>query len=151
MKVQIVFQKSESGKVSVKYGVLKSAGSFSDTDRLTVEVAEEKLHEGSRSTIITAGIFSFFLRDVNSAYPVFVPDIGAAALPEGDHRSYDEVCQTIQALIDQSLQFDDMETVRLMKKMVPEYISQQSDYEVLDKELAEEREELEKKEKEQEK
>ncbi|MBO4801644.1 MAG: polysaccharide biosynthesis protein [Bacteroidaceae bacterium] len=76
------------------------------------------------------------------------PKIKVAKVREYD---YDEVCQTIQALIDQSLQFDDMETVRLMKKMVPEYISQQSDYEVLDKELAEEREELEKKEKEQEK
>ena len=98
MKIQIVFQKPESGKVFVKYGVLKSASSFSNTERLSVEVAEEKLHEGSCSTIVTAGRFSFFLRDVNSAFPVFVPDIGAAALPDGDSRSYDEVSKDVISL-----------------------------------------------------
>lgn len=95
MKVQIVFRKPASGKISVKYGVLKSADSFSGTDRLLVETREENLNDGSCSTIVTAGNFSFFLRDVNSEYPVFVPDIGAAALPENDPRSYDEVCKEV--------------------------------------------------------
>lgn len=91
MKIRIVFETPRSGEISVRYGTLLSAGSFADALETTVECGEKNLLPGEKSTIVTAGNFSFFLRDVNSAFPVFVPNIGAAALPEKDLRSYAEV------------------------------------------------------------
>ena len=45
---------------------------------------------------------------------------------------YDQVCQEIDDLIAISKQYNDMETVRKMKQMVPEYKSNNSVYEELD-------------------
>ena len=51
-------------------------------------------------------------------------------------REYDyaEVCANEQRLLEASYTFDDMTVVRLMKQIVPEYISQESKYCELDKE-----------------
>ncbi len=49
---------------------------------------------------------------------------------------YKDVCEEIDKLIEISKSFDDMETVRKMKMIVPEYKSNQSVYEVLDAEIA---------------
>ena len=46
---------------------------------------------------------------------------------------YDDVCEKISKLISISEKYDDMETVRLMKEIVPEYISNNSVYDILDK------------------
>ena len=102
MKVKIVFGGKRSGNVSVKYGTLVSQKSFSDTDSLTVEIADEKNSIGSKATIVTAGNFSFFLRDVNSLSPIYVPSIEAVALPENDPRSYQEVAMTVGSIGEQS-------------------------------------------------
>ena len=102
MKVKIVFNEKKTGTVSVKYGTLVSPDTFSDTDSLTVEIADEKIDMGSKATIVTAGDFSFFLRDVNSKSPIYVPSIGAAALPEKDTRSYQDVAIEIAELGEQS-------------------------------------------------
>lgn len=50
-------------------------------------------------------------------------------------REYDfaKVCKDVEELIAISRRFDDMETVRKMKEMVPEYKSENSKYSVLDK------------------
>jgi len=47
---------------------------------------------------------------------------------------YDAVSEDIQRLIEASYNFDTMETVRVMKKVVPEFISKNSEFEVLDTE-----------------
>jgi hemolysin-activating ACP:hemolysin acyltransferase len=44
-------------------------------------------------------------------------------------------------LYEASRNYDDMETVRIMKEIVPEFKSRQSKYEALDKENADEKEE----------
>ena len=46
---------------------------------------------------------------------------------------YNEVCQQIESLIALSHTYDDMAIVRKMKEIVPEYISNNSKYSVLDK------------------
>lgn len=46
---------------------------------------------------------------------------------------YDEVSQNIDALVDIAKLFNNMDTVRKMKEIVPEYKSNNSVYEVLDK------------------
>lgn len=48
--------------------------------------------------------------------------------------SYEEVSRQIDALIDLSFSYDDMATVKKMKEIVPEYVSNNSVYDVLDKE-----------------
>lgn len=45
---------------------------------------------------------------------------------------YDTVSKEIQSLIEASYNFDTMETVRMMKKIVPEFLSKNSEFEVLD-------------------
>lgn len=101
MKVKIVFAGKRSGTVSVKYGTLVSPAAFSDTDFLTVEIADEKIDMGCKATIVTAGDLSFFLRDVSSADPIYVPSIGAAALPENDPRSYQDIAIAVESLGEQ--------------------------------------------------
>lgn len=46
---------------------------------------------------------------------------------------YEEVCRQLDRLYETARRFDDMETVRVMKEIVPEYISKHSKYEKLDK------------------
>ena len=74
MKCRIVFETPRSGAVSVRYGRLLSPAEFKNAVELFVECGEVNLKPGGGSTIVTAGEFSFFLRDVNSGYPVYVPD-----------------------------------------------------------------------------
>jgi len=45
---------------------------------------------------------------------------------------YEEACRQLDRLLEKARQFDDMETVRVMKEIVPEYKSKHSKYEVLD-------------------
>ena len=45
---------------------------------------------------------------------------------------YNEVSRDIDELVEISKQFDDMNTVRKMKEIVPEYVSNNSVYEKLD-------------------
>ena len=62
--------------------------------------------------------------------PTFNKKIKIAQVREYD---YAEVSKAIQQLIDESMRFDDMHTVGLMKQIVPEYKSNHSKYEALDK------------------
>ncbi len=47
---------------------------------------------------------------------------------------YEDVSREIDELVEIAKQFDNMATVRKMKEIVPEYVSNNSVYEVLDKE-----------------
>ena len=61
--------------------------------------------------------------------PSFHEKIRIASVREYD---YGKVCKDINELIEQSLQYDDMATVKKMKEIVPEYISNNSVYSQLD-------------------
>ncbi len=50
---------------------------------------------------------------------------------------YEDALREIEELRDVAAQYNDMETVRKMKEIVPEYISKHSRYEVLDKQVVE--------------
>ena len=62
--------------------------------------------------------------------PTFHEKIRIAQVREYD---YTEVSREIDELVDIAKKFDNMETVRKMKAIVPEYKSNNSVYEVLDK------------------
>ena len=75
-------------------------------------------------------LFEEVLNDKEITKPTFNKKIQIAQVREYD---YQEVCRWIDDLIAISLKYDNMETVRQMKRIVPEYKSQHSVYEVLDR------------------
>ena len=75
-------------------------------------------------------LFEEVLNDAEQTKPTHHPKIMIASVREYD---YDEACRNEQALLEASYSFDDMAIVKLMKTIVPEYKSQCSKYEVLDK------------------
>ena len=75
-------------------------------------------------------LYEEVLNDLEGTKPTFHEKIRIAEVREYD---YDKVCRQIDDLIKISKQYDDMETVRKMKEIVPEYKSNNSKYEQLDK------------------
>ncbi len=102
MKINVLFENPESeGKILVKYGTLVSSGSFGPASKIGVELDNVNLEPGAFPTIVTVlektHPFSFFVRDVSSEYPVFIPEFGTAVLPEDDSRTYARVAADIAA------------------------------------------------------
>jgi len=76
-------------------------------------------------------LYEEVLNDKESTKPTFHKKIRIAEVRQYE---YDVVSKEIDELIEISKHYDDMETVRKMKKIVPEYKSKNSIYEELDKE-----------------
>ena len=106
-----------------------------------VDLAERmiKLSDAKDVKIVFTGLrdgeklYEEVLNDAEVTKPTHHPKIKIAAVREYD---YAAVCGDLKRLEAVSLQFEDLETVRVMKEMVPEFKSQHSKYEVLDKEKA---------------
>ncbi len=92
-----------------------------------VEIKYTGLREGEK-------LYEEVLNELEGTKPTFHEKIRIAQVREYD---YEEVCRDIDELVEISKQFDDMATVRKMKQIVPEYKSNNSKYEAIDKELAE--------------
>ena len=75
-------------------------------------------------------LYEEVLNELEGTKPSFHKKIRIAEVREYD---YDEVSKEINDLIATSKQYDDMATVKKMKEIVPEYKSNNSIYEVLDK------------------
>lgn len=75
-------------------------------------------------------LYEEVLNELEGTKPTFHEKIRIAEVREYD---YDEVCKDIDELIEISKRFDDMKTVQKMKAIVPEYKSNNSIYEKLDK------------------
>ena len=75
-------------------------------------------------------LYEEVLTDQENTKPTFHEKIRIAEVREYD---YDEVCRDIDELIEISRRYDDMATVAKMKAIVPEYKSNNSIYEKLDK------------------
>ena len=89
-----------------------------------VKIEYTGLREGEK-------LYEEVLNELEGTKPTFHEKIRIAQVREYD---YDEVNKEIDELVDIARQFDNMETVRMMKRIVPEYKSNNSVYEVLDKE-----------------
>ena len=70
------------------------------------------------------------LSDKENTIPTTHPKIMVAKVRQYDHT---EVCAQLERLYEASLSFDDMAVVKIMKEMVPEFKSQHSKYEALDR------------------
>lgn len=88
-----------------------------------VEIKYTGLREGEK-------LYEEVLNELEGTKPTFHEKIRIAQVREYD---YDEVSREIDELVDISKLFDNMNTVRKMKQIVPEYKSNNSVYEVLDK------------------
>ena len=89
-----------------------------------VEIKITGLRDGEK-------LYEEVLNELEGTKPSFHEKIRIAEVRQYD---YAEVNRDIEDLIAISRQYDDMATVRKMKQIVPEYKSNQSKYEVLDKE-----------------
>ncbi len=88
-----------------------------------VEIEYTGLREGEK-------LYEEVLNEMEGTKPTFHDKIRIAQVREYD---YDEVSREIDELVDIAKQFDNMATVRKMKEIVPEYKSNNSVYEVLDR------------------
>lgn len=75
-------------------------------------------------------LYEEVLNELEGTKPTFHQKIRIASVREYD---YDEVCRDIDELIHLGHEYDDMAIVAKMKKIVPEFKSNNSKYEVLDK------------------
>ena len=91
-----------------------------------VKIEYTGLREGEK-------LYEEVLNEMEGTKPTFHEKIRIAQVREYD---YDEVNKEIEDLFETAKQYDNMETVRKMKEMVPEYKSNNSVYEKLDAELA---------------
>ena len=95
-----------------------------------VEIKYTGLREGEK-------LYEEVLNEMEGTKPTFHEKIRIAQVREYD---YDEVAKEIDELVDIAKKFDNMDTVRKMKEIVPEYKSNNSVYEVLDKKSSMEKE-----------
>ena len=91
-----------------------------------VKIEYTGLREGEK-------LYEEVLNEMEGTKPTFHEKIRIAQVREYD---YDEVNKEIEDLFETAKQYDNMQTVRKMKEMVPEYKSNNSVYEKLDAELA---------------
>lgn len=92
-----------------------------------IEIKYTGLREGEK-------LYEEVLNENENTLPSFHKKIRIAMVRSYE---YDEALREIEELRDISVKYDDMETVRKMKQIVPEYISKHSRYEVLDAPQAE--------------
>lgn len=88
-----------------------------------VEIRYTGLREGEK-------LYEEVLNELEGTKPTFHEKIRIASVREYD---YDAVNKDIEELVDISKHYDNMTTVKKMKEIVPEYKSNNSEYEVLDK------------------
>ena len=90
-----------------------------------VKIEYTGLREGEK-------LYEEVLNELEGTKPTFHEKIRIAQVREYD---YDEVSKAIDELVAIAKQYNNMETVRKMKEIVPEYISNNSVYEQLDKQM----------------
>lgn len=94
---EIQQMKATKGSAKLKGKDFKFSTSTNCT--LVVAVGKANTNIGLEPTVIHVktekGSFSFFLRDVQSENPIYIPQYGVVVLPENDNRSYAEVENTI--------------------------------------------------------
>ncbi|MFH1023845.1 MAG: hypothetical protein V1809_10725 [Planctomycetota bacterium] len=68
--------------------------------RLVIDVAEAVTRPGARATRVavntTKNPFTFFLRDVNRSFPIFIPEYGVIVTEGGDTRSFSAIAEAIR-------------------------------------------------------
>jgi len=92
------------------------------SDAKDIKIVYTGLREGEK-------LYEEVLNDKEKSIPTFHPKIMIARVRE---YSYADVCDELDRLLDICKTYDDMNIVRMMKSIVPEYKSNNSKYSVLD-------------------
>jgi hypothetical protein len=112
MKIAVLFaEENVKGKINVVNGSLEkltarkgcniSGNEFqlSSGGRLEIVFGEFSVKRGASPTIVNVftekNPFSFFLRDISSEYPVYIPEYGVAVTDASDKRDYAKIAKTI--------------------------------------------------------
>lgn len=92
-------------KISISEGVGKVKGNFFSfanskrNCRIMLEITDANLNAGSNPTIVHIKTqkkpFSFFLRDIDKKYPVYIPDYNVVVTTSDDERSFQDIAKTI--------------------------------------------------------
>lgn len=100
MTINILWQSGPvSGTVEIAHGTLVGEAAFTVSSRLPVTVTDERVAEGAFQTRVTVRgphPFTFFLRDVNAAYPIFIPAYGVAVTAGDDPRDYAQIADDVR-------------------------------------------------------
>jgi hypothetical protein len=91
-------------RMSAGAGEAQPDGHFScgQTERCRIDISltASPVRSGKNSTIVTVETktnpFSFFLRDVDNRYPIFIPAYLVSVTEESDRRSYDEIATAVR-------------------------------------------------------
>jgi hypothetical protein len=104
---QIVVSDGALEKLQVLRGQGETQGSdrFSGQQggslRLGLQIKGTGVQYGKGGTIVTVADkkhpFSFFLRDVNKDFPIYIPAYGVVATTADDQRTYDEIARAVHA------------------------------------------------------
>ncbi len=105
---------SPEGEITARYGkpgpveIIKGKGTLRDwhfafdpaaENGITVRFNDCHLEEGSSSTLVSVQTrehpFSFFLRDVSSEYPIYIPEYNVVVTDVEDTRDYEAIRQSI--------------------------------------------------------
>lgn len=104
-EIQIIEGKIIESKIGAGKGSLRGATGFTSSQenlfRLDVTVSGTNVASGKGSTLVTVmtqkNPFTFFLRDVSSQYPIYIPAYGVVVTEANDQRSYDEIESMIRS------------------------------------------------------
>lgn len=100
LKGTIEVSNGELSKIEIEEGKGKTkenAFEFKSSEnvRILVTTGNVKDHQGSEATIVKVNTvknpFSFFLRDINKEYPVYIPEYRVAVTTSDDNRSYNQI------------------------------------------------------------
>jgi hypothetical protein len=90
-KLESISISSGKGKITKDHFTFRSG----ESNRLEVAFSNTMLSEGSGTTVVSlhAGeySFSFFLRDINAEYPIYIPDYHVIVSLSEDKRSYSQI------------------------------------------------------------
>ena len=98
--IRILWQEACSGSVWAEYGTLTAGcGDFAGRE---AKISFERAQTGSGpyATLVhieTGRPFSFFLRDVSTQSPIYLPKCGAVVTAEDDSRSFEQIVSDIAA------------------------------------------------------
>jgi hypothetical protein len=113
IRVAVLWEKAPTGGtveiVNGRLAALRAGGAqaraagnrFAAAARLEIAVAEARVAPGANPTMVRIKTrlnpFTFFLRDVQVDFPIYMPDYGVAVIPANDRRSFAEIAAAVQA------------------------------------------------------
>ena len=101
-KLSVLFDREGvSGKIELFNAGKADIEAFSlDGYRLDITVTDPSLEAGAYATALTVRCdtpFTFFLRDVNAEWPIYIPEYGVAVTEATDRRDYAEIQRAIRS------------------------------------------------------